>query len=201
MGCSDDDSEGSSCKGGKTGGGSSEDDDGDGSVDDVGCGEGSGDDGGDGGSDDGSGGRDNVGKGSDCGDSMSDSGGGELGGGKADANDLRRMDKGVRFLAGTGERPGGEGRGKGSDGWLMIGGDRSELGRLGTEAADVICMAAGIHQGPLGQLEGSGKGGAVKGAWMMKSEAGDGTGEGSTGTTSALAIGFPGDAGAGSKGM
>ena len=137
MGCSDDDSEGGGCKGGKTGGGGSEDDDGDGSVDDVGCGEGSGNDG--------SGGRDDVGKGSDCGDSMSNGGGGKLGGGKADANDLRCMDKGVRFLAGTGERPGGEGRGKGSDGWLMIGGDRSELRRLGTEAADVICMAAGIH--------------------------------------------------------
>jgi len=35
----------------------------------------------------------------------------------------------------------------------------------------------------------------------MKSEAGDGTGEGSTGTTSVLAMGFPGDAGAGSKGV
>ena len=150
MGCGDDDSEGGGCKGGKTGGGGSEDDDGDGSVDDVGCGEGSGDDGGDGGSDDGSGGRDDIGKGSDCGDSVSNGGGGELGGGEADANDLRRMDKGVHFLAGAGERPGGEGRGEGSDGWLMMGGDRSELGRSGTEAADVICMAAGIHWGPLG---------------------------------------------------
>ena len=101
-------------------------------------------------------------------------------------------------------RPGGKGRGEGSDGRLATGGGRTELGRLGTEAVDVICVAAGMHQGPLGQLEVGSEGDAVEGAWSMKSEAGDSTGEGLTGATSALAMGFPGNAGvsgAGGKGV
>ena len=41
---------------------------------------------------------------------------GGLGEGEADTKDLRRMDKGVHFVAGAEGRPGGEGRGEGSAG-------------------------------------------------------------------------------------
>jgi len=143
-----------------------------------------------------------------CGDDDSEGGGckgSKRGGGnKVETRDSRCINRGNRMVDGIEGRPGGEGRGEGSDGRLATGGGRTELRRLGTEAVDVICVAAGMHQGPLGRLEVGSEGDAVEGAWSMKSEAGDSTGEGLTGATSALAMGFPGNAsvsGAGGKGV
>jgi len=143
-----------------------------------------------------------------CGDDDSEGGGckgSERGGGdKVKTRDSRCIDRGNRMVDGIEGRPGGEGRGEGSDGRLATGGSRTELGRSGTEAADVICVAAGMHRGPLGRLEVGSEGDVVEGAWSTKSEAGDSRGEGLTGATSALATGFPGDAGvsgAGGKGV
>jgi len=131
--------------------------------------------------------------------------GSERGGGnEVETRDSRCIDRGNRMVDGIEGRPGGKGRGKGSDGQLATGGGGTELGWSGTEAADVICVAAGMHRGPLGQLEVGSKGDTVEGAWSTKSKAGDSTGEGSTGATSVLATGFPGNAsisGAGGKGV
>ena len=62
--------------------------------------------------------------------------GGGLGEGEADTNDLRRADKGVRFVAGVEGRPGGNGDSeteRGSDDkvelkWFRAGGDEGGLG-------------------------------------------------------------------------
>ena len=144
-----------------------------GGVSKNGVGEGSGDDGGKSERDVG----DEVEKGS--GEKGSSEGGGN-------SKDLGRMDKGIRFAAGVEGRPGGAGRGERSDGQLTMGVDSTELRRLHTEVTDAICMAAGMHRGPLGRLQVGGDGGAVEGAWLTKSEAGGGAGEGSTGASSAL---------------
>ena len=68
----------------------------------------------------------------------------------------------------------------------------------------MIGVAAGMHQGPLGRLKVGGNDGTIEGAWLTKSETGDGADEGSTSTTGVLATGFAGDAGisgAGGKGV
>ena len=163
---------------------------GEGRVGGNGVGEGSGDDGGE--SERGVG--DKVEKGS------GEKGSGEGGG---NSKDLGRMDKGIRFVAGVEGRPAGAGRCERSAGKLTTGVDRTELGRSHTEAKDVICMAAGMHRGPLGRLQVGGDGGAVEGAWPTKSEVGDGGGEGSADAASALAARSEGEgsvSGTGGKG-
>ena len=141
----------------------------------------------------------------DVGDEV-EKGSGEKGSSKGGRNskDLGRMDKGIRFAAGVEGRPGGAGRGERSDGQLTMGVDSTELGRSHTEVTDTICMEAGMHWGPLGQLQVGGDGGVVEGAWLTKSEAGGGTGEGSTGASSALvtrSVGEVSSSGMGDKGV
>ena len=160
-----------------------------------------GDSGDGGGGEDGGGGSTGDASGDDGGESEKgvgeegEKGGGEKAPGEGGGNsrDLGRMEKGTRFAAGVEGRPGGAGRGERSDGQLTTGVDRTELGRSHTEATDVICVAAGMHRGPLGRLQVGGDGGTVEGVWSTKSEAGEGAGEGPTGASSALAARSEGD--------
>ena len=113
--------------------------------------------------------------------------GGWLGIGEVGSKDLRRIDRGIRFVAGVGGRPGGEGGGEGSVGQLTMGDDSTELGRSDTVATDVIGVVGSMHRGPLGRRSiGGGKGNA-EGVRSTKGEGGDGAGEGSTGAAGALA--------------
>ena len=91
---------GSDCKGSERGRGGSEDSSGNGSMDDVSCGKDS-----------------SESKGGDKGSERHGGNGSWLGISKVGSKDLRHADKGTRFIAGTGGRPGGDSGSKGRTGF------------------------------------------------------------------------------------
>jgi len=133
-----------------------------------------------------------------------DGGGGEDGGNRSTGDssvDENGIGKGSGDDGGESESEVGE---ESSGGWPMMGDNRTKLGQSDMGATDVIGVVVSMHQGPLGRLRVGGDDSVVEGTWSTKFKAGDGAGEGSTGATSVLATGFPGDAsisGAGGKGV